>query len=276
MRDRSRWSAVGAVALAAWGLLGAAAHADRLVTTDGHAVETEGPWRVEGRLVVFERPDGTLASMRRSEVDLEASRRATEEEAAAAVAERDRSTRPPDRQTSHREPIARLTEKELPPVGSGPAAQAETAPEGTDQAADAAADRKPASGLRIASSSEAGYDPSGLVFTGSVRNESSYTAVGVTVTGHLFDENGKESATTAAIVTSSALLAGERADFRATFPGVFSYTRVSFDVDGELLLNEPREQPAASGDQPSGASPSGTPDSRPDRGAGSGAGASGG
>ena len=274
MRDRTRWSAVGAVTLAAWCLLGPAAHADRLVTTDGHAVETAGPWRVEGRLVVFERPDGTLASMRRSEVDLDASRRATEEEAAAAVAERDRSTRPPVRQESHKQPIARLTEKELPPVGSNPAAQTE-APNGAEDAG-AAADRKPASGLRVASSSEAGYDQSGLVFTGSVRNESSYTAVGVKVTGHLFDENGKESATTTAIVTSSALLAGERADFRATFPGAFSYSRVTFDVDGELLLNEPQEQPAAGGDQPSEASPSGTPDSRPDRGAGSDAGASGG
>ena len=55
------------------GLGAAPAHADRLVTRDGSVIETAGPWRVEGRLVIFRLPDGTLSSMRLVDTDLEAS-----------------------------------------------------------------------------------------------------------------------------------------------------------------------------------------------------------
>ena len=54
------------------------AAADWLVTREGASVETRGAWRQEGRLMVFTLADGTLASLRLDEVDLEASRQATE------------------------------------------------------------------------------------------------------------------------------------------------------------------------------------------------------
>jgi len=274
MRDRNRWLAV-CVALAAWGFGAGAAHADRLVTQDGQAIETAGPWRIEGRLVVFERPDGTLASMRRSDVDLEASRRATDEAKAAREAAAHR-TETENRAPKHREPIARLTEKELPPVGA-PANPPSEATGGAAPDAGAKTDAKDASGLRVLDWTESAYDAKGLGFTGSVRNDSKYTAVGVTVTGHLFNEKDEPSGTATAVLTSSALLPGERADFRATFPGVFSYTKVTFDVDGQLLLNEPKEQaqPGEAGSS-DGRPAIDTPDSPPGRDAGSGAGASGG
>ncbi|MEM6454112.1 MAG: hypothetical protein AAF772_03365 [Acidobacteriota bacterium] len=56
---------------------GAIAHADVLVTVEGEEIETDGPWTVRGRTVVFTRPNGTLSSMRLDEIDLDASEKAT-------------------------------------------------------------------------------------------------------------------------------------------------------------------------------------------------------
>ena len=69
--------------LGACGLAATGVNADWLVTRAGERVETEGRWQVKGRMVVFTRPGGTLASLRLSEVDLEASRQATAEAAEA-------------------------------------------------------------------------------------------------------------------------------------------------------------------------------------------------
>ncbi|MCP3964660.1 MAG: hypothetical protein GY719_43085 [bacterium] len=69
-------------ALLCWLVLAAfaatTARADWLVTRAGERVETVGGWELRGRMVVFERPGGTLASLRLSEVDLDASEAATE------------------------------------------------------------------------------------------------------------------------------------------------------------------------------------------------------
>lgn len=51
--------------------------ADILVTRDGQQIETEGPWTVKGRQVVFTTPEGRLTSIRLTEVDMEASELAT-------------------------------------------------------------------------------------------------------------------------------------------------------------------------------------------------------
>jgi hypothetical protein len=57
----------------------AAAAADWLVMKDGGLVETRGEWKVKGPTVVFTTPNGTLSSVRLSEVDLDASAQATYE-----------------------------------------------------------------------------------------------------------------------------------------------------------------------------------------------------
>lgn len=58
-------------------LLTPALHADWLVTREGQRIQTEGPWKVKGRMVVFTSDRGTLSSIRLDEVDLEASEKAT-------------------------------------------------------------------------------------------------------------------------------------------------------------------------------------------------------
>lgn len=62
------------------------ARADWLVTKDGNHVETEGPWKVRGRMVVFTLPTGALSSMRLDDLDLEASEALTEAKKEAEAA----------------------------------------------------------------------------------------------------------------------------------------------------------------------------------------------
>jgi len=68
----------GLLALALSAAAALPAHADWLVTHEGGQVETKGPWQTKGKLVVFTRADdGALASLRASEVDLDASAKLT-------------------------------------------------------------------------------------------------------------------------------------------------------------------------------------------------------
>lgn len=62
--------------------------ADWLVTSEGDAIETKGPWKVKGRMVVFTDAKGNLSSLRASAIDFEAS------EAATAKAAAPKTTRP--------------------------------------------------------------------------------------------------------------------------------------------------------------------------------------
>ncbi|KAB2962235.1 MAG: hypothetical protein F9K16_09660, partial [Thermoanaerobaculia bacterium] len=65
--------------LAAAALVAAAgpAAADWLVMKDGSRLETRGAWKVDGRRVVFNLPNGTLSAIRADEIDLDASAAAT-------------------------------------------------------------------------------------------------------------------------------------------------------------------------------------------------------
>lgn len=83
----------------------AVTRADWLVTREGARVETRGAWEVRGRTVVFTRPEGTLSSMRLGEVDLEASRAATE----AAIA----PPPPAPAEDKPRPPVLTLTDEDV-------------------------------------------------------------------------------------------------------------------------------------------------------------------
>lgn len=235
------WLAAGATALIAVLLVPAAA--DWLVTREGDRIETLGPWKVESRLVVFKRPDGTLASLRLSEVDLQASERLTLEMQAKAEA-------PPSKPEPRQRPvIARLTEKELPSVGALPESL-DGAPADEGMNAETAAGRSEPQPLEIATWREL-FNPAGegLEFTGTVRNRSENMAVGVAVVAELFDEADEGIASSTAVLTSNALPPGQSAGFRVSFPGRFHYSRVEFRVTGDLLLTPP---PEGSGEEEGG------------------------
>ncbi len=227
-RRLASWSLLAVAALAAAAFL-LPAGADWLVTKDGAQIETDGPWKDEGRLVVFKRPDGTYASMRRSELDLEASERLTLERAKAV----EQPKRQADTRAERREPVARLTEKELPPRGR----QQQTSE--AEEAAAASLEAGQSGPLQVVNWREVTEPESpGVTFAGQVRNTSEHMALGVTLTVTLSDENGDEIASADARLTTNALPPGAVGGFRASFPGVFAFSRADFDVSGTLVRSE--------------------------------------
>lgn len=235
MSRRLRWGVAGLAAAAVAGALLYPAAADWLVTRGGSRIETAGPWRVEGRLVVFKKPDGSLVSLRLSDVDLEGSRDLTREmderakEAAEAV-----KPEAVAKASEKRPSIARLTEADLPPVGSGDAA-AERGD--SDAGAGAPGEKEKPEALQVASWREVGgAGGAGLEFVGTVRNVTDKAALSISVDVVLSDEAGKELGRNAATVSTTALPPGQSASFHASFPGIFSYGKVEFKVGGQLVL----------------------------------------
>jgi glutaredoxin len=86
----------------------APARAEWLVLRDASKLETRGPWRERGKLVVFTDAAGELRSLRSSEVDLDASRAET-----AAAAARLRAKTPPTPPPAPRPPVLVLTDEQV-------------------------------------------------------------------------------------------------------------------------------------------------------------------
>ena len=105
------------IAIALWAL-GPSIPAEVLVTRDGQRIETQGPWQVKGRQVVFTSTQGVLSSMRLAEIDLAASEAATagtaeDAEAAAPAAE------PAAAAAEERQPILVMTNDSVRELSSG-------------------------------------------------------------------------------------------------------------------------------------------------------------
>jgi len=231
------------------------AAADWLVTTEGGRVETRGPWAVKGKLVVFTAADGTLSSLRATQVDLPASGRATAESKQALV----EAAKPP--LPAPRKSIRSITDKDV----RHPDADAKAAAEGSAKPGDpgkaaAAGETKPAeaagkSPVSVGTWQKADRsEKDGIEVFGTLNNESSdiATQVGLTVT--LYDDGGGVLGSAEATVTSDTVPGRGMTNFRAAFPGVFTFARAKFDIRSSgLKLNF---QPAAPGaGKGSGAAP---------------------
>ncbi|HEV8577465.1 MAG TPA: FxLYD domain-containing protein [Thermoanaerobaculia bacterium] len=211
-------------------LVAAPAAADWLVTHAGGRVETKGPWRVKGKLVVFNRTDGTLASLRVSEVDLEASRKATADAQAKAAA--------PAAPEAPKKKLASLTDADFrkQPPASSTASPAET-------------EEKPAvqSGPVTVSSWRRADDlgGDGVKIEGTLHNNTDDLVVNAGVEVQLFNEAGERVGTAVAVLSSPSLQPKGTVDFRASFPGVFTYAEVKFEPKGLPLdiAPAPAEEP---------------------------------
>lgn len=208
------------------------AAADWLVTKEGARVETQGAWTVKGKLVVFKTAEGKLASLRVADVDLDASRNATEEAVAAqAQAEAEPETPAPERKKS----VRTITDKDV--RQAGPAA----AP-GSPEAAAAASPSGPGVVVdtwRQDRDSEDGH----VVIDGLLQNASGATAVDMQLKVMLYDDSGSLMATSQAALGAQALPPGEKIKFRADFPGYFSFAQIKFEPQGRRLATRPADQP---------------------------------
>lgn len=204
------------LALAALLLAGGAARADWLLTRDGARVETKGPWKVEGRRVLFTQPDGTFSMLRSEEVDLDAS--------AAATAEAIRLASAPPAPPVKREPVLRLTEKEIPPMEPS----AEEAPAG-----EAAEGGAAGSGLDVISwDKTTNATGDGLEIFGTIKNLSANMVTSPTVLVAIYDEEGGLLGTNNGVVNAPSIQPGKTANFRVAFPGIPDFAAVKFDAQG--------------------------------------------
>ena len=214
------------------GLLGAVlapaapAAADWLVTREGGRIETRGSWELKGKLVVFQGADGTLASLRAADVDLGASRQATETAKRPAASSAAAAGRPAERKS-----VRSLTDKDFRRVEEASAAAPAPAAEAAKKKEEA-----PKPGISVASWDRS-QDPGDghVVIAGVLRNGPGASAANITLAVHLYDENGTLLSSQQAQLTAPALPPGQQGGFRAEFPGIFTFSTVKFEGDSMNL-----------------------------------------
>lgn len=201
----------------------APAAADWLVIRSGERLETRGAWELRGAQVVFTTPAGRLASIRATEIDLEASRALT--------------ASPPSAEAAAPEPEAPrpvalvLTDADvghIRPSGS-PVVEAEGEP---TESGDAESERVPATPqVEILDWQErVDADRNVLVVTGQVANRGESLVTDIRLEVRLVDSGGTVRESRSATTGSSVLRPGERAEFTAVFPGSPGFASIDFDL----------------------------------------------
>jgi hypothetical protein len=218
-----------ALGLLALGLAPLTAHADWLVTHEGGRVETKGPWQMKGKLVVFTRADdGALASLRASEVDLDASAKATADAKVQATA-------PPPVVVPQKK-IAVLTDKDFRKPAP---TDANGAPAGAPAAAHA--------GPLVISDWKRVDSPAGdgISVEGIVHNTTGEVMINTSVEVQLYNEVGDRVGTASGLLASTSITADGTTQFRANFPGVFTFASAKFEVNGfPINIASPDQKPA--------------------------------
>lgn len=218
--------------------------ADWLVLADGTRVETRGPWSERGKLLVFTAADGTLASLRLSEVDLEASRQATE------AAARPKAKAPQEPAPVAPPPAALvLTDADVRRAPGGSAAESE------------GVDEEPAGGagerLVVTDWQEAPLpDGDGVRITGTLRNVSASAATRIRLTVLAYDAGGELLATGDAMLSTQSLMPNRQARFQVDLFGIYAVSALKFrpttlalDVGAAGEAGEQPEEPVADADQ---------------------------
>lgn len=242
---RSAPLAASLLALAALALP-AAGRADWLVTAEGARVETRGPWEVKGKLFVFTAADGTLASLRAAQIDLDASRRATAEakEALADAAEAPAPASAP----APRKAVRSITDKDFrhpdDEAGDAPAGDASAPKAPAVAGAAAPAGRSPVSVATWQKVDRAEKD--GVDLAGTLQNKGGDLQTDVALSITVVDDEGGVLGTARAVLGTDSIPAQGTTDFKASFPGVFTFARAKFDIQsaGLKMTLAPASAPA--------------------------------
>jgi hypothetical protein len=221
------------------------------VTHDGARVETKGGWEVKGNQVVFTLPNGTLSVLRKSEVDLEASRLVTLEGQRPAT---DAPSKPAERRSS----VMVLTNKNVRRAKDAAAeGLAEEPTEGEDATTDeSATPPATAGGVEMVSwTSRDSGSVDGLEVVGTIKNTGSAIAANIGVKVTVIDQDGEPLLDTSAFLRSTGLAPGKSTTFRALLPGVFSLFRdPRFEISSGSVsvggpdVSEPEEDEDSSAD----------------------------
>lgn len=212
---------------AALAFFGGVAFGDLLVTKEGATIETTGPWRVDGRRVVFTLPNGSLSSIRTDEIDLDRSALAT-----ARAAEAASGNAPAAAPAATTAPILSLSEDDLSTVSE----EGEVEEKPTEAAA------APAAPLQIVSW-EQGPMPNedGIQLFGTVKNTGTSHMTNVSVTAVLYGEEGGMLANSDAQLNLTTIGPGASANFRIEFPGLPDFASVKFTAAARGFETRPPE-----------------------------------
>ncbi len=229
--------------LALLGILAAAASpaaGDWLVTRAGGRVETKGPWHTKGKLVVFTQTDGSLASLRLTDVDLEASRKATGE----AVAQKEKAAAP----VPPKKKLAVLTDQDFKKPPEVSAVTVTPPAEGAQPVA-------PGTGgpLTVGTWKRVDLPGSGGVeIQGTLHNTTDYLIVNPAIEIRLYDHAGDSMGSASGVLSAGAIQPRGTIDFRVSLPGAFDFAEVRFEPRGLPLDTRPAD---AQGPQPEDQAP---------------------
>lgn len=194
---------------------------DWLVTRAGGRVETKGPWQVKGKLVVFTQTDGSLASLRLADVDLEASRNTTTE--ATVQKEKAAAPEPPKKK------LAVLTDQSFrkPPAASSatvapPEEGAQPVPAGTG-------------GGPVTVSAWKRVDlpgGGGVEIQGTLHNTTDSLIANPSVEVRLYDHTGESIGSAFGVLSTGTIQPRGTIDFRASLPNAFAFNEVRFEPRG--------------------------------------------
>lgn len=210
MRNLGRALVLGAAGLG--GLLGASASADWLVLRDGSKLETKAGWQNRGRLIVFERPGGGLASVRADEVDLPKSQEVTE------AAKLPPQVAAPMAAAPVRASVLVLTDDNVPKAT--PAEPGEQAGETPGNVT-----------LRVTNWDRIDGE-NGIEVAGVVRNESDGVAERITVRVVALDDKRETLGSAGANVAIPELGPGQTSSFRALLAGFKKVGGLRFETSG--------------------------------------------
>lgn len=228
-------------------LAAAPAGADWLVTRAGGRVETQGPWQIKGKLVVFKTSNGTLSSLRLADVDLAVSENATAE-AKAAEDEKARAATAEAPKPERKKSVRSLTDADFSRKPDPAAAGKAEVPDGGAKApAEPADDTK--SQVVVGSWTKADRaEGDGLELLGTLENHGKTMVTDVVLRVQLFNEADESIGTAEAILAARTIPAGGHSNFRIPFPGVFTFVRANFDVTNQTINVMPAPRPDGDND----------------------------
>lgn len=201
------------------------APAEELLLRDGGRVVTAGRWSIDGALVVFTLPNGSLASLRLENVDLVASELASIALPRPARAERAGEVRKAAEPA--RRSVWRLMDRDVP--RAVPEAPSSGSTSGDGGPAAAGRSRSP---VRVETWLESRAE-GGLEIVGHLRNRGRAAERVQRITVHLLDREGEVVGSCLAVPKRDLLEAGEATTFRALFRDIGGRGgfRPSFEID---------------------------------------------
>lgn len=228
----------------------ASARADWLVTRAGGRIETKGPWQIKGKLVVFTGANGSLGSLRLTDVDLPASQTATTEAKDAkdkAVAIAQEPPKPKERKKS----VRSLTDADFghKAVDDGTPKDAAKDPKdvkGKAKDGDKAKDNSEGTVVVQSWTQNNRSEGDGIDLNGTLQNNGKELATDIVLKVTLVNESNETVGTAEGVLAATSIPGGGSTSFRVPFSGVFAFKQAHFEVvHKSLTMTTPEAPPKA-------------------------------